>query len=376
MNSSLKLFTVRGIDIRLHITFPLILIWAAVQFGILAGGGWTGALFGVIAVTLLFILVTLHELGHSIAAQHYGVPVKQIVLLPIGGVAQLQRMPRNPIQELVIAIAGPAVNVALAILMGAVSVAFGLSLLAPLQLLVGGFTISFGTLFSYIFFYNIILALFNMLPAFPMDGGRVLRALLALRFNYGKATRFAVNVGRGLAILLGLYGLFSGGIFLILIAFFIFTGATQEGQLAQQYEQLRGLKVEHAYSPQVAILSPYDDLQRAITLRLMGWQSDFPVFENGRLAGFVTEDTLLSAMSRLGPGTFVKEIMSYNVAPVSPSSEIFDVQERMRDEQVRALPVMDGTRFLGLITYEHIRNLLRALSARPEWASRLRSAEV
>jgi Zn-dependent protease len=133
MNSSLKLFSVRGIDIRLHITFPLILVWAAFQFGLIAGLGLTGALFGIITISLLFVLVTLHELGHSFAALHYGVPVKQIVLLPIGGVAQLREMPDKPVQEFVIAIAGPAVNVLIAILMGMAAIAFRIPIVNPIR---------------------------------------------------------------------------------------------------------------------------------------------------------------------------------------------------------------------------------------------------
>ena len=134
MNSSLKLFSVRGIDIRVHLTFPLILIWAAFQFGVLGGGGLAGALFGVISISLLFVLVTLHELGHSFAALNYGVPVERITLLPIGGVAQLRHMPDNPKQEFVIALAGPAVNVALAILMGGTAVLFAVGLLGMWEL--------------------------------------------------------------------------------------------------------------------------------------------------------------------------------------------------------------------------------------------------
>lgn len=376
MNSSLRLMTIRGIDIKLHITFPLILIYAAFQFGFLAGGGWEGALFGVISISLLFALVTLHELGHSVAAQYYGVPVKQIVLLPIGGVAQLQRMPRNPWQELVIAVAGPAVNVVMAILMWLFALAFGFSLAtSPLQLLIGGFTLSFAAIFGYIFFYNIILAVFNLIPAFPMDGGRILRALLALRLPYGRATQIAVSIGRGLAIIFGLYALFNGQIFLILIAFFIFTGATQEGQVVEQYERLRGITVQQAYTSQAIVISPYDTLQRAVMLRLMGWQADFPVFYNGELVGFLTENDLMQAMAQRGPATLVQEIMKRDITPVSLHNEIFDVQERMRDEQMRALPVMEGARFLGLVTYDHIRSLLRTLAARPDWY-RTRSVEA
>lgn len=362
MNSSLKLFSVRGIDIRLHITFPLILIWAALQFGWLAGGGVTGAVFGVIVISLLFVLVTLHELGHSFAAQQFGVPVERIVLMPIGGVAQLKHIPRNPRQEFIIAVAGPAVNVVLALMMWLVAQPFGLELFNPMVLLSGVSTLSLSAIFSYVFFYNITLAVFNMLPAFPMDGGRILRSLLAMRLNYGRATHIASSIGRGLAVLLGIYAFFNGAIFLIFIAFFIYTGALQEGRMVQQYEKMRGLKVQDAYFSQVQLLSPADSLQTAMMLKLRGWQSDFPVFENGRLVGYLTDHRLMNGLTQYGPNTRVSAVMAQDVAPVSPSSELFDVQQRMQAERMGSLPVMDGPHFVGMVTYYHIRELLRSLA--------------
>jgi len=199
MNKSFRLLTVSGIDLRLHITFPLILAWAALQFGLMFGT-FSGAIFGIVAITLLFVLVTLHELGHSYAALAFGVPVKQIILTPIGGVAQLMRMPEKPAQELIIAIAGPTVNIIIAILMAALAMGFGVDILT----LLGGFFelsgTTFMTLFSYIFVSNIFLAIFNLLPAFPMDGGRILRALLAMRMDYARATSIAAGIGRVLAV--------------------------------------------------------------------------------------------------------------------------------------------------------------------------------
>ena len=180
MNRSLKLFAIKGIDIRLHITFPLILAWAALQFGQMFGS-LNGALFGVVAVTILFVLVTLHELGHSFAAMAYDVPVKQIILSPIGGVAQLMRMPDKPGQELIIAIAGPAVNILMAFLMLAFALALGIDFDTLFRGAAGLEGATLMALFSYVFVSNIFLAVFNLIPAFPMDGGRILRALLALR---------------------------------------------------------------------------------------------------------------------------------------------------------------------------------------------------
>ncbi|MCP5099261.1 MAG: CBS domain-containing protein [Chloroflexi bacterium] len=372
MNSSLKLFSIRGIALRVHITFPLILIWSAFQYGSLGGGGLTGALFGIITVTLLFVLVTLHELGHSFAALHYGVPVEQIVLLPIGGVAQLKRMPRSPKQEFVIALAGPAVNVALALLMWGTAVSLGFGWFNPLSPFTNGISLTFASIYNYIFFYNVILAVFNMFPAFPMDGGRVLRSLLAMRLNYGKATSIAVRIGRGLAWVMGIYGLFNGGFLLVLIAYFIHNGATQEGRLVQYYEKIRGMTVHQAFSPQVAMLSPDDTIQRALTLRLMENQSNFPVFHQGNMVGFLTEQDLLTAFRHRGANTLVSSVMSPQIAPVSLDSELADAHQRMQTEQLSALPVMDGLQFFGIITLRQIHALLQNRT-RPDWVMPTRS---
>lgn len=357
MRSSFKILAVRGIDIRLHITFPLILLWGALQFGYLAGNGATGALFGIIFVILLFTLVTLHELGHSFAALHFNVPVKRIVLLPIGGVAQLAEMPRKPYQEFIIAIAGPAVNFAIALLLLAVAPLLGVSLSNPLALL-GNISFDATTILGYLFYYNAALAVFNLIPAFPMDGGRVLRSLLAMRMKYGRATNIAVRVGQTLAIAMGIYGLLNGGFFIILIAFFIFNGAQQENRAVGQAERLRTLSVSQAIVREPLVLSPYDNLQRAINLRRLGIQSEFPVVYAGQLIGYVYEETLTHAIAQRPMWTPVRDIMSKQINPVSISSNLDDVQRRMQSEKLTVLPVVSGTQFLGLVSY---RSILQAM---------------
>ncbi|MCA9945485.1 MAG: site-2 protease family protein [Anaerolineales bacterium] len=370
MNSSLKLFSVRGIDIRLHLTFPLILVWAAFQFGVLGGGGLAGALFGVIVISLLFGLVTLHELGHSFAALNYGVPVERIVLLPIGGVAQLRHMPDNPKQEFVIALAGPAVNVVLAILMGGAAVLFGLPLTNPLA---GGISLSFGAIFSYIFYYNVILALFNMIPAFPMDGGRVLRSVLAMRLDYGRATRIAVSIGRGLAVLIGLYGLFNGAFFTILIAVFIYSGATQEGQMVQFRQQLRGYTVQQAYSNRIPLLQPGDQLRDAANWMARGVM-DFPVVQFDSYVGFLDNQRLLMALQQGGPEQTVASVMARDVQPVSLTADLSEVQQRMSNEGLNALPVVEYGRIIGIISARHIGQMLRMAAMQPELFPKVQSA--
>ncbi len=365
MDSALRLFSIRGIAIRVHITFPLILIWAAIQFGFLSGAGWTGALFGVIVILLLFVIVTLHELGHSVAAQHYNVPVKQIVLLPIGGVAQLDHIPETPWQEFVIAIAGPAVNFVLAILLGALLLIPGVGFVGVDDLTdVGNITLPL--IFSYIFAYNLFLGVFNLVPAFPMDGGRVLRAVLASRMDYLTATRWAVRVGQALAWVFGLYGFTSGNFFLILIAFFIYMGAGQEGQMVQLRTLLRGVTVEQAYSRQANTLRPGDTIHQAVLLTLRTMQSSFPVMQMGRLVGMLPYHRLVEALDNQGPATQVSEIMVRDVEPARPQDELFDIQQRLQTSRLDALPVIDGEEFLGLITTRDINELYRLLTVDPD----------
>ncbi len=360
MGSSFKIFSVRGIAIRIHLTFPLILFWAAFQYGTV--GGTSGAIFGLVVVLLLFVLVTLHELGHSFAAMHYGVTVRQIVLLPIGGLAQLEKMPDKPIQEFVVAIAGPAVNIVLAILMGAIVLAFGIPILNPL----GNFTLSFNSIFAYLLYYNILLALFNLLPAFPMDGGRVLRALLAMVMNYETATAVAVYIGRGVALILALSVLRTGGILMLFIAGFIFLAGTQELAVVRWQARVRqsgyGHTVNEAFSPQVGILDPNDSVRHALTAQMRGLQGDFPVTQDGRYLGFVTEEGLLRAANLYGPDALIYAAISKEVRPVTTQTDLLDVQQQMIRLRVRALPVVEYGRLLGIITYRQIQDFVKGQS--------------
>lgn len=364
MGNSFKLFSIRGIDIRLHITFPLILLWAGLQFGLRAGTV-ESAVFGVIVVGLLFVLVTLHELGHSFVAQYFSVPVKQIILSPLGGVAQLREIPDKPIQEFLIAIAGPAVNVVIAILMGAIALNLGISVKNPFLILSGLGDLTLTSLFIYVFYYNIILALFNLIPAFPLDGGRVFRSLLAMRLDYVRATTIASTVGQAIAIMLGIYGLFSGGIFMVFIAVFIFMAGRQEAQMVRVRHVLRSVKVQQAYSASVYQLNRDSTVQQATNLMIYGGQRNFPVVESESLVGFLPHAELMGAMRTAAPHSRVDNIMRRDVEPVALGDNLFDVHRKLGELQLEALPVAIGKRFLGLITRRQIDDVHRLLRTTP-----------
>ncbi len=366
MGGSFKIATVRGIDIKIHVTFFLILVYAAIVFGS-GGRGAGGAVFGVVATLLLFGCVVLHELGHSVVAQRYGIPVRDITLWPIGGVARLERMPDKPAQEFWVAIAGPLVNFAIAaVIFGAaqalarVQMAFDLSALerALLQLQAPG-------LLSYLFTTNLFLGLFNLIPAFPMDGGRILRALLASRLNFARATSIAVAIGQNLALLAGLYGFLSGQLNLVLIAIFVFMGAGSEGQMAQVKSVLADLKVRQAFTRKTEALNPNDRLERAAELTLNSFQSDFPVCEDDALVGLLTRTDLISALQRRGSNAFVVSVMRKEFPTVELDESLFQAQQKMAENNVEALPVMEGGQFRGLLTLRDVDEVFRLLSASP-----------
>jgi Zn-dependent protease len=224
MGSSLKIATVFGIEVRIHITFLLFLAW--IWFIYYQAGGVDGAIKGVIFILILFACVLLHEFGHAFAARAFGIRTPDITLLAIGGVARLTRIPDKPWQELVVAIAGPLVNVIIA---GVLIFVIGVN--ADLQQLEHLESPQF-ELLAKVASLNVTLVLFNLIPAFPMDGGRVLRALLAMAMPYVRATQIAAWIGQGLAIVFAIYGFFGNPI-LIFIAFFIFAGAQQEVAMAR-----------------------------------------------------------------------------------------------------------------------------------------------
>src|SRR5204862_2572268 len=281
MSWSLPVFRVAGIQLRIHITFLLLIAWLA--FGYYAQGGSAVAASRVIFVLLLFLCVVLHEFGHAFAAKAFGINTPDITLLPIGGVARLERMPEEPVQELIIAVAGPLVNVVIAL---------GLFVAGGSQALLNPSTVEGGGLIAQLLTINIILVLFNLLPAFPMDGGRILRALLATRMSYARATQTAATVGQAFAFIFGFVGLFANPL-LIFIALFVDIGATQEAALAQMRDVSRGLPVSSAMVRDFRSLPKEATLQEAVDALLATTQHDFPVVDdNGNVAGVLTRHDL------------------------------------------------------------------------------------
>src|SRR6185295_4839771 len=273
-------------------------------------GGAAAAIDGVVFIVLLFLCVLLHEFGHVFAARRYGIGTSDVTLLPIGGLASLERMPEKPGQEFFVALAGPAVNLVIALVLVVVLGArFDLTQMTQLQE-------ATTTLAGRVAAANVALFVFNLIPAFPMDGGRVLRALLAIPLGYTRATRVAATIGQGLAFLFAFLGLM-GNPMLILIAVFIFLAASGEAGYVQAREYTRGYLAGHAMITSFQSLTPMATADDAAALLLRTTQQEFPVLDGaGTLRGVLTRDALISALQRTGGQTPVIEIMQRDVPTV------------------------------------------------------------
>jgi Zn-dependent protease len=359
MNWSFRIAQVAGIEIKVHITFFLILIYGAIQWG--GASNPQGALFGVVVMILLFTCVVLHELGHSLVALYYDIPVRQIVLLPLGGVAQLGRLPEQPLQELLIAVAGPMVNVVIAlVLIFVTGVGLALNLLDQSVFSQQGEMLqpSLTTLLFVLIAANVSLVFFNLIPAFPMDGGRILRAILAYFIEYSLATRIATFIGQGLSFVLGLLGVLSGNIVLVLVAVFVFFGADQERTETQVRTVLRTLRVGDAYNKHALTLAVGDRASKVTDYILTSYQPDFAVMQGRTLLGVITRDEMLQALTSYDRDPYVTEIMRREVLRVDAGDSLHEVRQALAERPTRVAAVYEGTQFLGLISIEDIAEAL------------------
>jgi Zn-dependent protease/CBS domain-containing protein len=372
MSWSISLFKVRGIAVKVHLTFVLILAWAAYHWGVDLGGGATGALFGIVVTLLLFVCVTLHELAHSFTAMHYGITVRDITLLPIGGLARMEKMPEKPEQELKMSLAGPLTNIVIALLLILILLPFKIHAavgLGELFSMLGA--VSWYGLAAYLVTANLALGIFNLLPAFPMDGGRVLRAFLAMRMDHARATAWAVSIGQGLAWLLGLFGVLSGNWTLTIIAIFVYMGAGQEGRAVEVRNVLQAMQVRQAATTELHSLPPQATLAQAMEIVLKTFQTDFPILENDRLVGLLTESDLFAALQKQDMELPVSRFMHTQFPTARPNESLAAAQERMGETRLRALPVLEQERFIGLLTSEDINQAYRLLTVNPEFAESL-----
>jgi Zn-dependent protease len=314
----------------------------------------------VVFIIALFGIVIMHELGHALMARRYGIRTRDITLLPIGGIARLERMPDDPKQELLVALAGPAVNVVLAaVIYAAFLPAMTLADVNPAS---GKFMVN-------LMWVNVILAVFNLIPAFPMDGGRVLRALLAMRMDYLRATQIAATTGQGLALVFGLVGLFTNP-FLVFIALFVWMGAAGEASMVQIKSALGGIPIRHVMITDFRTLAPQDTLAQAVEHILAGFQEDFPILENGRLVGVLTRTDLMRALARSNQDTHVIEVMQKQFQTADPHEMAETVFARLRECNCSSLPVIQNNQLVGIVTAGNVGEFLMIQAALKENSGR------
>jgi Zn-dependent protease/predicted transcriptional regulator len=342
---SFHIGTIAGIRVELHVTFLLFVVWAALSQGLLTGDV-VGALSGVVLLLSVFACVLLHELGHALMARRFGIRTRDIVLLPIGGVARLQRMPERPSQELLVALAGPAVNVVIAAALAWILSQWSMGRVA-------------GEILQSLLQVNVLMLAFNLIPAFPMDGGRVLRALLATRLPYVRATRIAAGVGQGIALLFAVVGF---GIFhnpmLIFVGLFVFLMAGEEHAVVQARATMTGFPVRSAMITEFETLDATDSLQRAVDLLMSGTQQDFPVLENGAPVGMLSRADLIAALKTHGAHASVGQVIEREAQMADPSEPLEVVFQRMRERKRSALPVVSAGHLVGMVTTENVGELL------------------
>jgi len=369
MKRSLRIGSVAGIGIFLHWTF-LLLVVAIGAFYYAQSQSFIEAGAGVGLILAVFGCVVLHELGHALTARRFGVGTRSITLYPIGGLARLQRIPSEPMKEFWIAIGGPAVNLVIAVLLAALLLVIDGSFAPGVLRSPGSHTI------ASLMWINLALTGFNLLPAFPMDGGRVLRALLAMRQDYAQATQTAANVGQAMAILFGLFGLLTFNPILLFIALFVYVGAQQESQQAMYRAFTEGTPVRQAMVTRFATLSVDDTLDDAVDELLAGTDHDFPVVDDGQAVGLLRRKQLIQALSDHDRDTPAREVADHEFFTTEPGAPLDEVFQRMNEASRTTVPVEKNGQLVGLLTLENVGELIMVSSALQNRAAALQRSNV
>lgn len=363
MRWSWKIARFAGINVYVHATFFLLILWVVIVYWF-AGHSTAAVVNGIEFILALFACVVLHEFGHALTARHYGITTKDITLLPIGGVSRFEKMPDKPWQEFWVSVAGPLVNFAIgALIYLALFLSSGFE---PVR----GLTLTKGSFLERLLVANIALGVFNLIPAFPMDGGRILRALLATRMDHVRATQTAAAVGQALALIFGLVGLFTDP-FLLFIAFFVWIGAAQESQAVQIRDSFSGIPIRAAMQTNFKTLNTSSTLGDAVKLTLDGSQHEFPVMWGDTVMGILTRANLLSGLSEFGPDQQVASVMDREFDTAQPNEMLESVLARLSMSRNRSMPVMQDGKLAGLVTLDNLGEYLmiqKALHRRRETA--------
>ncbi len=356
MSASLQLGRIAGIKVQIHWTFWLLFLF--IGFMVFSSDGTYVDLFwNFLFIAALFVCVVLHEFGHALTARRFGVGTRNITLLPIGGVANLKDMPENPKEEFLIAIAGPAVNVVIALLLYLI-VPVDQFLIDDPELLEEQLSgIDASNFLFYLFAVNVALVLFNMIPAFPMDGGRVFRAVLATRMSRVQATKVATGLGKLLALMFFLFGLFAN-IILAIIAVFIYFGAHSENIVIQQISLLEGNDIEDAMITDFTTLNPDDTLQTAIDRILASTEQDFIVTDNEKVVGVLFMSDLAPALREKGKETLISDVMEKNIVTLQAKDPLPSAYRQLKRGNKNFFPVTDNGKVVGVLDMNNINEFL------------------
>lgn len=350
-----------GVDVNVHPTFALVFLWAFLQWGIGPGGGVIPLALGCVFVASVFVSVLIHELGHCAMAQQFGIRVLDITLWPFGGVARIEQTPTDPRTELLIALAGPAMNLAIFVallpILLLIGVTFGVNALIPSGAVFGEMT--FGSLVAYVAVTNLLLLIFNLLPAFPMDGGRVLRAALSPSIGRERATSIAVGIGTGLAVLMIVGGIWQRSLVLPVIGIFVIVAAQAEGRVARVENAMRKLRVGQFALWDMGGISP----DRPLTFALRGGgPRDIVVTQNGYVMGMLWRSLLLDELKGGGASLTVGEIMDSAIQVADVSDSVYDVQQQMSSSNRWAIPVTEDGLYRGIFTADRFVHLYRQIA--------------
>lgn len=345
---------------HIHPSFALVFLWAFVQWGLGDGGGLIPFLLGCLFVVLVFLSVLVHELGHSAMAQHFGNRVLDVTLWPFGGVARIEQTPAKPRSELLIALAGPAMNLAIFVgllpIVLLIGVIGGRDAIFPASSFLEQMTVT--GLIGYVAVTNLLILVFNLLPAFPVDGGRALRAALTPRMGRDSATTLCVWIGVGLAVVMIVAGIWERSLLFIMLGVVVVIGANAEGRSIRVESAMRRLKVG-----QFALWDGGGvGEQEALTLALRGGPRDLVVTDRGRVVGMLWRSQLLSSLQG-GAGTrTVGDVMDRNIHIADIDDSVYDVQHHMTQTNRWAVPVTEGGQYRGIFTADRFVNLYRQIA--------------
>lgn len=348
MKGSFKLGNISGIGIFIHWTFWLLIVYIVFS-NYRAGHTAQQIVWSVIFILSIFFTVFLHELGHALAAKRYNIKTKDIILLPIGGLARLESIPEKPKEELIVAFAGPAVNILLAFVTSLfITIPDAKDL--TIQLASG---VNHSNFFLNFFIVNIWLAIFNLIPAFPMDGGRVLRALLSMKFERHIATNIAARIGQVLSIGFVFLGFFSSP-FLVFIGLFIFVGAQAEANYTQIRSTLSEYKVKDVLMKDFKVIDKNETVKKAVQLLLNGQSKNFLITENNQPVGTLSRDEIIKALSERGENEVIENVMNRSLIFLHPNSPLKTVYQQSQLNKSSLMPVMDNNQLIGTLDMENI----------------------